>query len=279
MSTLFIYYSDLALIRTKYRIVHKRLESKDENESYQVYPSPKRQVDIDFCHSNFEKSVKALLEQVDKFFILQVGANDGVSHGDVVYPLSADKRTCGVLMEPQPRVFKKLTENYSTRSNRFKLINSALSTPDSKEMTGTIYAPINDKTKKGCYFDNTGIATMLVDEKKRPLFIKNSNQARNSFNKGCLQWEKINITLTSADKLNLPSRYHLLQIDAEGMDDKIIYFADIDNFRPAIIRLEVKSVSRRNWVKLAAYLKVRGYRTLIRVGPDAFACKNDNFFD
>ena len=118
---------------------------------------------------------------------------------------------------------------------------------------------------------------MLLDGKKRPLFITSSNQARNALKKGCLEWEKVNITLTNADKLNLPSRYHLLQIDAEGMDDKIIYFADIDNFCPAIIRLEVKSISHKNRVKLAAYLKVRGYGNLITMGPDAFACKNDNF--
>ena len=88
----------------------------------------------------------------------------------------------------------------------------------------------------------------------------------------------MNVTLTNVDKLNLPMRYRLLQIDAEGMDDKIVYFADIDNFRPDIIRLEVKSLPLKQRVKLAAHLKAQGYGNLIMTGgSDAYACKDDNF--
>ena len=92
-----------------------------------------------------------------------------------------------------------------------------------------------------------------------------------------VEWEEVNISTTTVEQLNLPSRYHLLQIDAEGLDAKIVRWSEIDKFRPALIRLEVNSISPEELTEIAAYLKVRGYSDSIREGPDAHYCREDNF--
>ena len=85
---------------------------------------------------------------------MQVGANDGVSHGDVVYPafkkhgnvqVRAELRRAptgrvqaldrnpshrtlqGMLFEPQPDVYKTLSDNYAFAANRTVLLNYAIS--------------------------------------------------------------------------------------------------------------------------------------------------------
>ena len=229
-----------------------------------------------YCKQSFQSSIYALLDQVDNFFIFQVGANDGISHDDVVFPLSFVEKTCGVLMEPQPRVYEELANNYGRRSARFKLVNSALIAPDSTETTGIIYAPQKGPNKNGCTFLNTGVATMLTH--KRDSYSKRSRKRVKRGAANCeVEWEEVNISTTTVEQLNLPSRYHLLQIDAEGLDAKIVRWSEIDKFRPALIRLEVNSISPEELTEIAAYLKVRGYSDSIREGPDAHYCREDNF--
>lgn len=241
-------------------------------EGYDKYLQPAST----YCKSSFQNSIYTLLDQVDIFFIFQVGANDGISHDDVVFPLSFVEKAVGVLMEPQPDVYEELTKNYGRRKERFKLINSALVAPHSTERTGIIYAPKKGLTKSNCRFLNTGVATMLTH--KRDSYSKRSKKR---FQKGAadceVEWEEVSISQITVEQLNLPSRYHLLQIDAEGLDAKMVYWSEIDKFRPAIIRLEVNSISTEEFTDVSGYLRVRGYSAPVREGADAYYCRDDNF--
>jgi hypothetical protein len=70
--------------------------------------------------------LRSLLKRSNEsVFVVEIGANDGLSLGDVIPNLKYDLRTSNILLEPQPHVFKRLRENYNFSD--FKVRQSAFS--------------------------------------------------------------------------------------------------------------------------------------------------------
>src|SRR5687767_667926 len=59
----------------------------------------------------FELAVRALDVRHPQFFFVQIGANDG-RRGDPVFQFIRQYRWRGLLLEPQPDVFRVLVRNY-----------------------------------------------------------------------------------------------------------------------------------------------------------------------
>ncbi|MDP2593822.1 MAG: hypothetical protein Q8P36_00575 [bacterium] len=57
------------------------------------------------------------------FFFVQIGAHDGV-HGDPIHEYVVKYNLAGVVVEPQPDVFKKLLETY--RGTAVSCVNAAI---------------------------------------------------------------------------------------------------------------------------------------------------------
>ena len=62
----------------------------------------------------------------------------------------------------------------------------------------------------------------------------------------------------------------VLQVDAEGMDDDVIYNSGIDELTPSIIYFEADHLSKGRAAKLMIYLEERGYM-LARIKRDMMA--------
>ncbi|MFU8821693.1 MAG: hypothetical protein ACNA8G_09055 [Gammaproteobacteria bacterium] len=52
---------------------------------------------------------------------------------------------------------------------------------------------------------------------------------------------------------------HLLQVDAEGADDEVLYACNISELRPALINFESKHLVGQRMAKLQAFLSGLGY--------------------
>ena len=78
-------------------------------------------------------------------------------------------------------------------------------------------------------------------------------------------------TLLSAN--GIPAEVDVLQVDAEGEDDTVIYSSNVETLRPSIIYFERKCLSAERYAKLAAYLGGLGY-SLSHVRHDSLAIRN-----
>jgi len=66
---------------------------------------------------------------------------------------------------------------------------------------------------------------------------------------------------------------HLLQIDAEGYDDIIIYSCNLDILKPILINFEHKNLSRTKQLKLYKYLQRKNYDIFPYQGSDTLAVR------
>ena len=70
----------------------------------------------------------------------------------------------------------------------------------------------------------------------------------------------------------LPEQIDVLQIDAEGNDDHVIYQCGLSESRPSIIHFETKHLPSPRKDALETYLSEHGYR-MSRVGNDCLAIR------
>ena len=63
----------------------------------------------------------------------------------------------------------------------------------------------------------------------------------------------------------------LLQIDAEGYDDQVIYNADLDFFKPKYINFEYKNLNKTKLDTLIKFLNQNSYECLIYKKNDCLA--------
>ena len=175
----------------------------------------------------------------EEIAFLQIGAFDGVTDDDL-REVIANYPVRGILVEPQPAVFKRLEERYGDHP-RLTLVNAAV-----------------DRTSgsRAFYTTRDQLSTMA------------------SFSRQHLRKHRIpsrEITAQRVECLSIPDlmtrcgfdSIDLLQIDAEGYDYEIIKSLDFDQTRPSVIRFEFAHFSRREIDECLRTLSDRGYRFLV----------------
>jgi hypothetical protein len=63
-----------------------------------------------------------------------------------------------------------------------------------------------------------------------------------------------------------PARIDVLQVDTEGVDDQVIYQADLATTQPVVIYFESKNLSPAKLDALHAHLRQHGYRWRVILG-------------
>mmetsp|Transcript_46431 Transcript_46431/g.148952 ORF Transcript_46431/g.148952 Transcript_46431/m.148952 type:complete len:243 (-) Transcript_46431:153-881(-) len=209
--------------------------------------------------SSFNTALDDVIRAQAQFLIVQVGANDGISHGDIVYPaIKKYKHVEAVLFEPQDEMMKELKKNYEFAIQRVHLVDRAIT---NRAGIVTLHVPHKD-----C--DNKGLASLNMHHVKDRKGLCGKQYFR-----------AITVPTTTMSEqlhrigLSPGSNYGLLQIDAEGMDDKIIRWSSIQEFRPQLIRFESKTFTPKKIIALKKYLKPFGYSTFTREGPDTWTCQ------
>ncbi len=190
--------------------------------------------------------------------VLQVGANDGMTHDPVHKFIKRDQWT-GVLLEPQKDVFERYLKPLYARNQGIHVVNAALGPTDGQEK---IY-------KIGFCSDRwaSGLTTF-----KREILenaFSSGHVARQAVKHGIAVPEDpakriVTETIQVISLSTLRSQFGLqhidfLQIDAEGYDFEIIKLFGLKSLRPRLIAFEVTHLSDAECQKCFSYLQEASY--------------------
>lgn len=195
-----------------------------------------------------------LIEQIDPmspdFFFIEVGANDGCS-GDPVHESVKRYGWHGLLLEPQPDVFEKLTKNYRDQSQLI-LENAALG-----EQDGTMPFYTLEGSDYLATFDRNTLAKRSPDPSK---IIEIPVQV---------------MTFATLMQKHGIQRVDLLMVDTEGFDYQIIKMALKDGLpKPRLIRYEHLHLTTSSRNACVDLLVSNGYK-LLRDERDTIAYRRE----
>jgi FkbM family methyltransferase len=170
---------------------------------------------------NLKKIISDLVEKKLINSLIQIGANDGVSH-DHLYEVIKKFRLQSLLLEPIKEPFLKLSDNYSTFEN-VRLENSALSV--NNEIL--FLYKVNPE-----YFYKYGTVPNGITSFYKDHLIKHGIKKKHIIREKVKQ-----ISFDELLKKHYISSFELLVIDTEGYDCNIIndFFLKIKNIRPFIV--------------------------------------------
>lgn len=187
------------------------------------------------------------------FYFVQIGANDGLAN-DPIRPLIKQFHMKGLLVEPMPDFFARLTKNYADEP-QLAFENCAIGAADG-EVSLFRFKP--DTPLPNNFFH--GMAR----------FDKNYMLAR-SIKMGLTDAiEEIKVPALTFDTLTRKhniQKIDFLQIDTEGFDFEIIKMAFSLNILPEIINYEWTEISLEDRFACKTLLLEKGY-SFIDVGPD-----------
>lgn len=204
------------------------------------------------------------MKQEPDIFFIQVGANDGTS-ADPVTKLINKYNLRGLLVEPQPKTFKKLVKNYQDQ-NQLIFENSAIWTQDG---TVTFYAVREDEPGLPiwCYqianLERDRVLAMLSDGQNELNISQNLESLIEEIPVPALTFK----TLLSKHNIQ---KLDLLVIDTIGYDFEIIKMIPFDSIKPPIIHFEHALLSLDERVACFKYLTGLGY-SLSQAGVDTIA--------
>jgi FkbM family methyltransferase len=174
-----------------------------------------------FSSLNLEKIISNLVEKKIINSLIQIGANDGISH-DHLHNIIKKYRLESLLLEPVKKYFLDLQNNYSNYDN-VKFENSALSINDEIFF---LYK-VNPE-----YFDKYGTLSGGISSFYKEHLLKHGIKQKHIIQ------EKVNqISFDQLLKKHSISSFDLLLIDTEGYDCHVVndFFLKIKNIRPVII--------------------------------------------
>lgn len=188
-----------------------------------------------------------------RFFVVQIGAHDGM-HYDPIRPFILEYGWGGILVEPQPAIFRRLAENYRGQP-QIALENVAIGYADG---TTSMYAfrPSPDLPDH---------ATMLTSFRRSALEL-NTHGYR-------FPIDEITVPVLSVRSLlakHQVRRVDLLQIDTEGFDYEIIKMLRDTAVRPEVIHFESGGLGPQELIECLDLLAGWGYRVLT-IGIDTIA--------
>jgi len=197
-------------------------------------------------------AIRDLISRQPDIFILQIGAHDGVSY-DPVHSYISRYHWKGLLVEPQPAVFKKLVANYAGEK-QLLFENSAI-------------APQNGTLELFCFegANPEDHASMLTSTRKHYLTLNGDGH------QGALKAITVPaLTLASLLDKHRVERVDILQIDTEGFDFEIIKMIDFKRMKPEIIHYENNFLNARQKSECSRILDEQNYAVL-NLGIDTIA--------
>ena len=196
--------------------------------------------------------------------VVQVGANDG-SHSDPIYAflMAHKERTTALLIEPQPEIITYLQQAYADHP-RASIYNGAIGASERLvlyRIRPELWDSFRVSYLKGApaYRAPSGLTSgnkaHVAAAAARHLAGKvEPEDAVEELQVPCMQLGQL------LQDRQFPTDIHLLQVDAEGADDEVLYACNIDILRPAIINFESKHLGDRRRTDLENFLAKNGYR-------------------
>jgi FkbM family methyltransferase len=182
-----------------------------------------------------------LVDPVPGFFFVQVGAFDGITN-DPINRMVRRYDWAGVLAEPQPAAFERLTKTYAEHP-KLQLRNAAVGDRDG---TVALY----------CVRDAPAWVDQLASL-DRDVILRHDRPGLNLSSK--IVSTKVDL-VTFDSLLRGVDRVDLLQIDAEGSDGLLIDMFDLARWQPSIIQFEHRHLSLDEHEAALRRLIAHGYR-------------------
>lgn len=210
--------------------------------------------------SFFEGLLEGLALNYDqRIKIIQIGANDGQTK-DPIYNFVRNNfdSTSILLIEPISNVLEKLINNYSFH-NHATFVNSAVS---SKNESFELFM-ISEELQEP-YKHKTGVDPSLCSSRYKDYVTNHICQIfkikRDEAEKEIISISVESKTLnTILENVSFPEQIDVLQIDANGCDDNIIYSANINKLSPKIINFDCLFFDKSQLDKVCHYLSRLGY--------------------
>lgn len=231
---------------------------------YQNLYSPKKGSLAEFI-SNYSKSKDG------EFFVIQIGANDGITN-DPIHKFIKRDRWSGVLLEPQLKVFKNELSEIYRHDKGINPICAAIGLEDGSQK---LYKIAFSESRWA-----TGLASF--SRPKIELAFANGVVEKNCFKEGIKipdnpkdQISYSEVAVISPETLLRKyqiSKIDLLQIDAEGYDLEVIKIFDIANTQPGAIIFENENLNPKDLASCYSMLTENGYQ-LRKFGRDTLALK------
>jgi len=175
-------------------------------------------------------------------FLVDVGANDGVTISNSLPFI--EEGWNGILIEPAPAVFKKLTENHRTRGN-VTCLQVACS-------------------------NRTGEASLYIGSDGEEGFLSTLCQTDNEWFKQARGSQAVTVrteTLTNVlREQSAPPSPGLLLVDCEGFDFEVLAGLDFSLFRPTIIATEEYEWEPRKHAAKYGLLIENNYSLVQKIG-------------
>lgn len=191
--------------------------------------------------------------KAEDFFFVQIGAHDGL-HYDPIRPFIKKYHWRGILIEPQPKIFKRLVKNYEDEPQLI-FENAAIFPEDGQ----TILYAFKETANLPDH------ASMLATFNRESLLCNGHGY------KG--EIEELPVKALSLKSLLAQYRVQkidLLQIDTEGYDFNIIKMFEHCKIKPAIIHFESGFLTKGQMNQCCELFGKWGYRA-ITIGIDTLA--------
>jgi len=207
-----------------------------------------------------------MVQDQDLFFV-QIGANDGIT-ADPVSQLIRKHHLRGILVEPQPKMFKRLVENYQGE-DQLLFENSIVCDQDG---IATLYLIPEDEVglPQWCYqiasLNREQILNMFSDQKKNLDLPKNIETLVKAIDLPAVTFKSL------LSKHNI-TKLDLLVIDTIGYDFEIIKMVPFDLIKPKILNFEHTLLSLEDQEACFNYLAGHGY-SFAQVNVDTVAYLN-----
>jgi FkbM family methyltransferase len=222
-------------------------------------------------YSKYQLALRILIAIRRHLNIVVVGANDGKT-SDPIYDfvMKRSEATNIVLIEPNKPLLPYLRSNYSSHPSH-QVANCAIG----QEGSLTLYAVKQEfwdrfqpAYAKGwpSYRAATGITSAIKSHLEKAL------EGQNIDPDSAIDILKIPAKelRTLLEELKWPSPIDVLQVDAEGYDDVVIYNSNLGFTRPKLLYFESRNMEKAKGKSLKQHLSKHQYR-IYRTGGDSLA--------
>lgn len=199
-----------------------------------------------------EKTIGSI-GKMDSIKFIQIGANDGI-HGDPLYHYVRKNNWIGLMVEPNPAVFKKLIENHTKSKSKISFCKSAIGNSG----TFTLFWIKED----------SAIASFDRKHVERHLNGENYDILEEQVN--VIPFTQLIIENKGFSSVNI------LLIDTEGWDSKIVQSIDFRTFYSDIIIFETTHVEPVEFKKTIKFLEQNNYACFTSRGDTTAIKKNTN---
>ena len=198
--------------------------------------------------------------------LVQVGANDGRINDPIhAFVMRNRALTRILLIEPQPEIIPFLKQNYAAHPDAH--IHQGAIGPDDNlrlfRVKPALWAAYNPPYMKDApaYRVPSGFTSSSIAHVRRHAEGNFRIEARLD---DCIEELRGPCSTLHAliARLSWTQDIEVLQIDAEGADDEVIYASDIEHLRPRLINFERRHLSDQRQQTLAAFLAGQGYSLL-----------------